>query len=110
MSLSDRRCVPCNKGEPPLTVEKARALSQQVPQWTLSEYATRLRRRYRFDDFQQALAFVNTVGELAEEEGHHPEIRFGWGHAEIEIWTHKIDGLHQNDFILAARIDARSGL
>ncbi|MGD8430181.1 MAG: 4a-hydroxytetrahydrobiopterin dehydratase, partial [Ectothiorhodospiraceae bacterium] len=61
---------------------------------------------YKFKNFAQALEFVNKVGELAEGEGHHPEVSFGWGHAEVEIWTHKIGGLHQNDFILAAKIDS----
>ena len=61
----------------------------------------------RFADFKEALTFVNRVGELAEEQGHHPDICFGWGHAEITIWTHKIDGLTESDFILAAKIDSR---
>ena len=64
-----------------------------------------LKKKYKFSDFRESLAFVNRVGELAEEQGHHPDICFGWGSAEISIWTHKIDGLTESDFILAAKID-----
>lgn len=106
MSLADKQCVPCRGGVEPLTAEEAEGLAPQVPEWTLEDVARRLRREFKFRDFASALDFVNRVGEIAEEQAHHPEIAFGWGHAEIEVWTHKINGLHENDFILAARIDA----
>ncbi|WP_432695083.1 4a-hydroxytetrahydrobiopterin dehydratase [Marinobacterium sp. YM272] len=109
MSLSDKQCVPCRGGIDPLTQDEANSLLQQIPQWRLEEGATRLRRAFKFSNFATALAFVNRVGEIAEKQDHHPEIAFGWGHVEIEIWTHKIGGLHENDFILAARIDGLSG-
>lgn len=105
MSLTEKRCTPCRGGVPPLSVEEVERLVQQVPKWSPSVNHKRIRREYSFADFAEALAFVNKVGALAEEEGHHPEIDFGWGHVEIELWTHKIDGLHENDFILAAKID-----
>lgn len=105
MSLSDKRCVPCKGDVPALTRDEIQPLLQQVDGWELAEQANRIRRTFAFPDFRTALTFVNHVGELAEEMGHHPEIRFGWGHASVEIWTHKIGGLHENDFVLAARID-----
>ncbi|MBS98453.1 MAG: pterin-4-alpha-carbinolamine dehydratase [Oceanospirillaceae bacterium] len=105
MALSEKSCEPCKGGVPPLSAEKAAELSREVPMWTLSADAKKLRREFAFKNFAEALRFVNRVGELAEEEDHHPEISFGWGHVEVEIWTHKIDGLHENDFILAAKID-----
>jgi 4a-hydroxytetrahydrobiopterin dehydratase len=77
----------------------------QVPGWTLSDAGDRLNRKVTFDDFVTALDFVNKVGALAEEEGHHPDISFGWGYADITVFTHKIQGLHENDFILAAKIN-----
>jgi len=105
MALNEKSCVPCRGGVAPLGMEEARKLSLEIPKWSLSADAKRLRREFRFADFAEALAFVNGVGALAEQEAHHPEIGFGWGHAEIELWTHKIGGLHENDFILAAKID-----
>ncbi len=103
--LSNRRCVPCRSDTPPLETERLRDLSAQVPEWEVVD-EHHLRREFRFRNFQEALAFVNRVGELAEDQGHHPEISLGWGHAAIEIFTHAIDDLSENDFILAAGIDA----
>ncbi|GGB93135.1 putative pterin-4-alpha-carbinolamine dehydratase [Marinobacterium zhoushanense] len=105
MALDQQSCAPCRGGTPPLTGEQAKGYMEQVPKWTLSADGKRIGRAFSFDNFRDALRFVNRVGELAEEQGHHPEITFGWGYARIEIWTHKIDGLHENDFILAAKID-----
>jgi 4a-hydroxytetrahydrobiopterin dehydratase len=80
-------------------------LLRQLKSWeAVSEH--HLKKDYRFTNFRDALWFVNRVGEVAEREGHHPDIRFGWGYAEIQIWTHAIDGLSESDFILAAKIDA----
>jgi 4a-hydroxytetrahydrobiopterin dehydratase len=89
---------------PPLEGEELEALSQQVPEWEVVE-EHHLKREFRFGNFREALAFVNRVGELAEEQGHHPDIALGWGRAEITIFTHKIDGLTESDFILAAKVD-----
>jgi 4a-hydroxytetrahydrobiopterin dehydratase len=89
---------------PPLEGEELEALSRQVPEWEVVE-EHHLKREFRFGNFREALAFVNRVGELAEEQGHHPDIAFGWGRVEVTIFTHKIDGLTESDFILAAKVD-----
>jgi len=102
--LASRTCVPCRGGTPPLKGEELDALQRQVPEWEVVEEHP-LRRRFRFKNFREALDFVNRVGELAEEQGHHPDISFGWGRVEVAIWTHKIDGLTESDFILAAKVD-----
>ena len=102
--LASKTCVPCRGGTPPLTGEELEALSRQVPGWEVVE-EHHLRRTFRFGDFREALDFVNRVGELAEEEAHHPDIAFGWGRAEITIFTHKIGGLTESDFILAAKVN-----
>jgi len=103
MSLTQKTCVPCQGGIPPLSVEDATALMGQVPGWSLSEAGDRLTRHFDFKDFVSALDFVNRLGALAEAEGHHPDIGFGWGYADIVLFTHKIKGLHENDFIMAAK-------
>jgi len=105
MSLAEKRCIPCHGDTSALTRESAEQYLEQVKDWSLSDNASRVYREFMFPDFKTALGFAAHVGELAEEAGHHPEICFGWGHARVEIWTHKIGGLHENDFILAARID-----
>ena len=104
MSLTQQTCIPCQGGIPPLTPEEAGAFLDQVPGWELNDTSDRLNRKFTFDDFVAALAFVNKVGAVAEEEGHHPDISFGWGYADIVLFTHKIQGLHENDFIMAAKI------
>lgn len=102
--LANRTCVPCRGGVPPLAGAELEELSRQVPGWdVVNEH--HLRRTFRFGDFRQALDFVNRIGELAEEQGHHPDIALGWGRVEVTIHTHKIDGLTESDFILAAKID-----
>ena len=102
--LAQRECVPCRGGVPPMKGEDIRQLPEQLPGWdVINDH--HLRREYRFKNFRETLDFVNTVGELAENQGHHPDICFGWGKAEITIWTHKIDGLTESDFVLAAKID-----
>jgi len=105
MSLSEKVCVPCQGGMPPLSPEDAETYCAQTPEWSLMQDATRISRSFKFADFVEAQSFVNKVGDLAEVEGHHPDISFGWGYADIVIYTHKIKGLHENDFILAAKID-----
>ena len=103
--LASKTCVPCKGGTPPLKGEELEELRRQVPEWEVVE-EHHLRRRFRFKNFRESLTFVNRVGELAEEQGHHPDIAFGWGYAEISVWTHKIDGLTESDFIFAAKVDA----
>lgn len=104
-SLADKTCTPCRGGMPPMTLEEARQYAGQAPKWELAEKATRLKRTFRFGDFKEALDFVNGIGALAEDEGHHPDICFGWGYCTVELFTHKIKGLHENDFIMAAKIN-----
>lgn len=104
--LETQTCTPCRGGIPPLERAEAEAFLQQAPGWTLADDATRLERSFSFRNFAQALAFVTGVGQLAEAQGHHPEISFGWGHATVSWKTKKIKGLHQNDFIMAAKTSA----
>jgi 4a-hydroxytetrahydrobiopterin dehydratase len=104
-TLSEKTCVPCRGGIPPLTEEKARELGAETPEWTLAENGTRLFRRFEFADFKAAMEFVNRVADVAEEEGHHPDIAIHWNKVDLTLWTHKIGGLHENDFILAAKVD-----
>jgi 4a-hydroxytetrahydrobiopterin dehydratase len=101
--LASKTCVPCRGGTPPLKGEELDDLWRQVPGWEVVD-EHHLRRRFRFKNFREALDFVNRVGELAEEQGHHPDVSFGWGYAEVTLFTHKIDGLTESDFILAAKI------
>ena len=108
MNLSEKTCIPCRGGIPPLALDEAETLLEQAPGWRLLENGTRLERQFRFKDFAAALAFVNRVGELAEREGHHPDIAFGWGSATVLFYTHKINGLHENDFIMAAKVNELS--
>jgi len=103
-SLADKTCVPCRGGTPPLKGTELADLHRQLADWTVVNEHD-LTRAYKFPDFKSALAFVNKVGELAEEQGHHPDILLGWGKAEITTWTHAVDGLTESDFILAAKID-----
>ena len=102
--LADKKCVPCRGGTPPLKGKELEALHKSVLQWTVAN-ENHLTRTYKFPDFKQALEFVNKVGAVAEEQGHHPDILLAWGKAEITLWTHKIDGLTGSDFILAAKIE-----
>ena len=105
--LADKKCVPCRGGVPPLKGKELEKLHQSVPKWMVSD-EHHLHREFKFPDFKQALAFVNRVGALAEEQGHHPDILLAWGKAAITLWTHKIDGLTESDFIMAAKIDRLS--
>jgi 4a-hydroxytetrahydrobiopterin dehydratase len=106
--LADKQCVPCRGGVPPIKGAELQQLLKNVPQWTAAD-EHHLTRAFKFPDFRQALDFVNRVGALAEEQGHHPDILLAWGKAEITLWTHKIDGLTVSDFIMAAKIDRVSG-
>jgi 4a-hydroxytetrahydrobiopterin dehydratase len=102
--LAEKSCIPCRGGIPPLTAEEIRPLEAQVREWTVVN-RHHLERKFTFSDFKTALDFVNKVGALAENQGHHPDILLAWGKVGITIWTHKIDGLTESDFILAAKID-----
>lgn len=102
--LASRECVPCRGGVPPMGGAEIDKFIKELDGWEVVE-EHHLRKTFEFKNFRESLAFVNRVGELAEEQGHHPDIFFGWGHAEVNIWTHKIDGLTESDFILAAKID-----
>ena len=102
--LADKTCVPCRGGVPPLKGKELEAIHKSVPAWSVvNEH--HLTREYKFPDFAKALEFVNRVGVVAEEQGHHPDIFLAWGKVGITLWTHKIDGLTESDFIMAAKID-----
>ena len=102
--LADRECVPCRGGIPPLSADEIRPLLEQLAGWQVVD-DHHLTKSWEFDDFATALAFVNRVGDVAETNGHHPDIFLSWGKVRIELWTHKIDGLSESDFILAAKCD-----
>jgi 4a-hydroxytetrahydrobiopterin dehydratase len=102
--LALKTCVPCRGGVPPLKGKELGEIHTQVPEWKVAN-EHHISRTYSFPDFKQALDFVNRVGQLAEEQGHHPDILLTWGKVEITLWTHKIDGLTESDFIMAAKID-----
>jgi 4a-hydroxytetrahydrobiopterin dehydratase len=103
--LSSKHCVPCRGGVPPLQGDLLRVLERKLGGgWSVVD-DHHLEKAYAFDDFKQALDFTNRVGEIAEREGHHPDIHLAWGSVRLTIWTHKIDGLTESDFILAAKAD-----
>ncbi len=102
--LSSKTCVPCRGGVPPLRGEEIQSLIEQVPGWRVID-EHHLEKEYAFSDFLTALDFVNRIGGIAEEQGHHPDIDLGWGRVGVKIWTHKINGLTESDFILAAKLD-----
>ena len=103
--LVKRKCVPCQGGVPPLRGEELRTMAARLGGgWKIVD-EHHLEKTWKFKDFKAALAFVNRVGDVAEAENHHPNICFTWGRVTVQTWTHKIDGLHENDFILAAKID-----
>ena len=103
--LAGKSCVPCRGGVPPLPAPEAEALLRETPGWTLAAGGTRLCRNFEFRDFVAAMRFVNRVADIAEEQGHHPDIAIHWSRVDLTLWTHKIGGLHENDFILAARVN-----
>ncbi|HEY1240475.1 MAG TPA: 4a-hydroxytetrahydrobiopterin dehydratase [Bryobacteraceae bacterium] len=104
MELAQKQCVPCRGGVPPLKGAELDSLKRQVAGWdVVNEH--HLKKSYTFPDFLKALDFVNKAGAIAEQQGHHPDIYLAWGKVGVEIWTHKIDGLTESDFILAAKLD-----
>ena len=106
-NLREMKCVACRAGEPTVTDAEIEALYPQIPDWQIKEVEgmKRLERVFKFKNFAQALAFTNKVGAIAEQEDHHPLIITEWGRATIDWWTHKIGGLHKNDFIMASKTD-----
>lgn len=108
--LATRRCVPCEGGVRPASPDQIRALHEQVPEWRIVERdgVERLEREFFFPDFAQALALTDRIGRVAEEEGHHPVLVTEWGKLTVTWWTHAIGGLHENDFVMAAKCDALS--
>jgi 4a-hydroxytetrahydrobiopterin dehydratase len=107
--LAEKTCTPCRGGIPPLSRDEAEEFHEQAPDWALLEHATRIERTYRFKNFREAFTFVERAAALAEIESHHPDIGFGWGFATISLRTKKIKGLHENDFIMAAKLDRIAG-
>jgi 4a-hydroxytetrahydrobiopterin dehydratase len=106
-SLAQFQCIPCRGGEPTLTSDEINGLKPEAPDWSVVERdgILRLERVFTFKNFVQALEFTNRVGQLAEEQGHHPALLTEWGRVTVTWWTHKIKGLHRNDFIMAAKTD-----
>jgi len=102
--LTSKHCEPCEGGTPPLGEREIERLLGQLDGWNVIE-GRKLEKEYRFADFREALAYVNRLGEVAEAEGHHPDICFTWGKVRVELSTHSIGGLSENDFILAAKAD-----
>ena len=109
LELDKMKCVPCQGGVPTVTDSEIAQLHPQVSLWSIvkrgNDGIKRLERSFDFEDFAEALVFTNKVGELAEQEGHHPDILTEWGKVTVMWWTHKINGLHQNDFVMAAKTD-----
>lgn len=109
MALADQQCIPCRGGVPPLPRDRIEVLLLELGTgWRLNADG-HLWKEFEFKDFAQALAFANRVGAIAEEQRHHPDLRVGWGYCGVEIWTHKIGGLTESDFYLAAKIDRAAG-
>ena len=103
--LAQKKCVPCRGGTPPLSTEQAKAYLAAVPEWRVSADGKQIARTFTYKDFIQAMKFVNKVAGVAEEQGHHPDIHIHWNKVELVLWTHSIGGLHENDFVMAAKID-----
>ena len=104
MDLTQKRCIPCEAGTPPLDAAAVAELAKNVPDWKVIS-AQKLSRELKFRNFQDAMAFVNRVADIAETEGHHPDIHISYSVVTIELWTHAVKGLSENDFILAAKIE-----
>ena len=102
--LTEKNCVPCQGNVPPLSRKQRQELLRQLTDWEIVG-SHHLHKTFRFPDFAAALRWVNTIGEIAEAEGHHPDINLTWGKVRVDIWTHEIDNLTENDFVLAAKLD-----
>ena len=107
--LTKKHCVPCEGGDPPVSDEKEKELKKQIPDWLLLDDGThKLRRQFKFKDFKEAMVFVNKIADVAESEGHHPDIYIFYNKVQIDLFTHAVGGLSENDFIMAAKIDKTS--
>lgn len=106
MKLENTTCVPCQGGIPPLSTEQSLNYLSEIPNWTLLDQGKRIGLELKFTNFRGAFDLVKEIATLADQQGHHPDITFGWGYVRIVLYTHKIDGLHRNDFIMAAKINA----
>ncbi len=104
MKLSEKKCVPCEGGTPPLTEKEIAGYLPDIPGWEVVENK-RIKKEFKFQDFKEAMAFVNKIAAIAEEQGHHPDIYIFYNLARLELWTHAVGGLSENDFIMAAKID-----
>ncbi len=104
-NLTSKSCTPCRGGIPPLTAGEVEEHHRQTPAWEIRDDSHRIERTFRFRNFAASFAFVQQVADLAEAEGHHPDVCFGWGYATVSLQTKKIKGLHENDFIIAAKLD-----
>ncbi len=103
--LAEKKCIPCSVGTPPKKGDELKSYMEQISdEWEVID-EHHLERKFKFKDFREALDFTNVVGELAEKEGHHPDLYLGWGKVEIKLLTHKIDGLSESDFVFAAKVD-----
>lgn len=105
MPLSTQKCIPCEVGGVPLTAEEVKLYSKEVPTWQVAADAKKISHPFSFPDFKQAMLFVNKIADVAEEEGHHPDIHIHYHKPVFELWTHEVEGLSTNDFVLAAKID-----
>jgi 4a-hydroxytetrahydrobiopterin dehydratase len=105
IKLSDRKCVPCQGGVPPLKGEALQQFLRELGSGWTAIQDHHLEKTYKFRNFREALDFTNAIGQIAEQEGHHPEITLTWGKVVLRTWTHKIDGLTENDFVLAAKVE-----
>ena len=103
--LAKKTCIPCQGGVPALSKEKCLELVKSLDGWSLNEEANRLRKSFKFDDFDKAMGLAVLIGKMADEQWHHPELQVGFGHLDVEVWTHKIDGLVESDFIFCAKTD-----
>ena len=106
--LSEKKCVPCEGGALPFDISEIHKYQKKVDGWNIIKDEKNiyfLEKKFKFKNFLESQKFVNEIGKISEEEGHHPEISFGWGYAKIKIFTHAIKGLHESDFVLAAKID-----
>ncbi len=104
MELHQKKCIPCESGAMPLTEKESKKILERVPHWKLN--GNKIEREFVFKNFVEALKFVNKVGDLAESEGHHPDIHIHWNKVNLELWTHSMNGLSENDFIVASKVNS----
>lgn len=108
-TLRIKKCTPCQGGVAPMTIEMAQNYLNDVHGWELLDKASKLKRTFKFNNFEDAMQFAQHVGKLCEDEGHHADLGIGWGYCRVEFQTHKINGLHENDFIMAEKVNGLAG-